>query len=109
MKSFKKACTCIGMVVGAGFASGRELTDYFLSFGDRWQAGVFISGILFFLVFYCITTIVNTKNINSCNEYLSVIMDEKTAVFTEWASGLFFLLFIFCHGFCHRSSCERGI
>ena len=83
------------MVVGAGFASGRELTDYFLSFGDRWQAGVFISGILFFLVFYCVTIIVNTKNINSCSEYLSVIMDEKTAVFTEWASGLFFCFLYF--------------
>ena len=47
-KSLKKSCLLIGMVVGAGFASGREITDYFLLYGERWKTGIAVSGALFF-------------------------------------------------------------
>lgn len=90
LKAVKKSCVCVGMVVGAGFASGREITDYFLVFGNRWKAGTAAAGILFFLVFWAVTEIINKNGINTYREYLLTIMGEKTAIFTEWVSGLFF-------------------
>ncbi|MCD8036618.1 MAG: hypothetical protein LUE88_04445, partial [Clostridiales bacterium] len=95
MKTFKKACVFIGMVVGAGFASGREITDYFLVFGQRWKAGVIFSGVLFFLTFAAVTDIISRNGIHTYKEYLNTVMGEKAAVFTEWVSGLFFFVMFF--------------
>ncbi len=95
LKTVKKACVFIGMVVGAGFASGREIVDYFLVYSDRWKIGVFISGILFFLVFWAVTEIINRNGISEYSAYLSTVMSKRTALFTEWASGLFFFVMFF--------------
>lgn len=79
------------MVVGAGFASGREITDYFLIYGEKWKIGILLSSLMFFLISFAVTDIINRKKIKSYTEYLSVVIGGKTAVFTEWISGLFFL------------------
>lgn len=83
------------MVVGAGFASGREITDYFLMYGNRWRFGVIISGVLFFLLFAAVTDIINQNGICTYKDYLNTVMGEKQAVFTEWVSGLFFFAMFF--------------
>ena len=49
MRTIKKACVFTGMAVGAGFASGREITDYFLEYGGVWVSGLLFAGVLFFL------------------------------------------------------------
>lgn len=95
LKTFKKACVFIGMVVGAGFASGREVTDYFLVYGQKWKLGIIFSGLLFFLISFAVTDIINRKKIKSYTEYLSVVIGGKTAVFTEWVSGIFFFVMFF--------------
>ena len=64
LKAVKKSCVFVGMVVGAGFASGREITDYFLVFGNGWKVGTAAAGILFFLVFWAVTEIINKNGIN---------------------------------------------
>ncbi|MEA4968381.1 MAG: hypothetical protein VB048_09735 [Bacteroidaceae bacterium] len=95
MKSIKKACLFIGMVVGAGFASGREITDYFLVYGSKWTIGILFSGVLFFIYSTAVTSIINKNKINSFHDYLNLIMDTKFAFFTEWVSGLFFCMMFF--------------
>lgn len=95
LKTLKKACVFIGMVVGAGFASGREITDYFLLFGDKWKAGMLLSGMLFLIVSTAVTDIINQNGIKTYSEYLDVVMGGKSAVFTEWVSGLFFFVMFF--------------
>lgn len=95
MKSIKKACLFIGMVVGAGFASGREITDYFLVYGSKWTTGILLSGVLFFVYATAVTNIINKNKVNSFHEYLNLIMDKRSAVFTEWVSGLFFCMMFF--------------
>lgn len=83
------------MVVGAGFASGREITDYFLVYGNKWIIGILLSGILFFVYATAVTSIINKKRINSFHEYLNLIMGKNSAFFTEWVSGLFFCMMFF--------------
>lgn len=41
------AATYVGTVVGAGFASGQELMQFFVSYGSRGLAGMLLAGILF--------------------------------------------------------------
>ncbi len=47
MKSLKIALAYIGVIVGAGFASGQEILQYFTSYGIIGTAGTIISIILF--------------------------------------------------------------
>ncbi len=47
MKSFKIALAYIGVIVGAGFASGQEILQYFTSYGIIGTAGTMVSIILF--------------------------------------------------------------
>lgn len=45
---FKIAATYIGTIVGAGFASGQEVLQYFVSYGIVGVIGIIISTFLFF-------------------------------------------------------------
>ena len=92
---FNIAALYIGTIMGAGFASGREITDYFLLFGDKWKAGMLLSGMLFLIVSTAVTDIINQNGIKTYSEYLDVVMGGKSAVFTEWVSGLFFFVMFF--------------
>ncbi|MFC7373143.1 hypothetical protein ACFQPF_15995 [Fictibacillus iocasae] len=44
------AATYIGTVVGAGFATGREIVEFFTSYGSAGFAGILISGLLFMVL-----------------------------------------------------------
>ena len=78
------------MVVGAGFASGREITDYFLLYGERWKTGIAVSGALFFVYTFAASYIIGKNSIKSYGGYLDTIMGKRLAMFTEYASGIFF-------------------
>lgn len=95
------------MVVGAGFASGREIADYFLLFGDSWKIGIVFSGVLFFLVTAAIIGIVKRTGANSHQEFLLAVMGRKTAAFTEWVSGLFFFVMFFAMVSASGSAAEE--
>ncbi len=51
---FKIASAYIGTVVGAGFASGQEILQFFGAFGAAGLFGVIISSVLFFFIGYSI-------------------------------------------------------
>ena len=78
------------MVVGAGFASGREITDYFLLYGERWKTGIAVSGALFFVYTFAASYIIGKNSIKSYGVYLDTIMGKRLAMFTEYVSGTFF-------------------
>ena len=52
--ALKVAATYIGTVVGAGFATGQEILQFFTRFGIKGLAGIFISTIMFILFGYII-------------------------------------------------------
>ena len=49
-KSLKVALALVGLTVGAGFASGQEVIQYFLAFGYRGIIGAAIAGATYALV-----------------------------------------------------------
>ena len=44
--ALKIAGVYIGLVIGAGFASGREVKTFFTSYGKIWPAGMKFTGVL---------------------------------------------------------------
>ena len=49
-QTIKVAMALVGLLVGAGFASGQEVIQYFLSFGYIGIVGAVVSGIIIFVV-----------------------------------------------------------
>ena len=95
LRILKKACVFTGMAVGAGFASGREITDFFLAFGDDWEKGLLFGGLLFFLAGTAASYIVRKNDTKEYTAYLSAVMGKGSALFTRWVSGLFFFVMFY--------------
>ena len=51
--SFEIAMIYVGSIIGAGFASGREIWQYFGVFGKTGIVGLFIAGCLFVIFGIC--------------------------------------------------------
>lgn len=82
----------IGTVIGAGFASGREIIDFFGVYGAKGIVGMAISGLLFAFIGAFILIKVYQLEINNNNELLNIIFGEKISFFIE--TIIFIFLFI---------------
>lgn len=67
---FKVAATYIGTVVGAGFASGQEVLQFFSAYGMNGVIGIALSTALFFFFGYTILLIGKSLNVQS---YVAVV------------------------------------
>lgn len=71
MKNIIKVIMVImGTLIGAGFASGREIYLFFLEYGYYGIIGIFISGIFTSFIIYTALNKINNKNINTYLELL---------------------------------------
>ncbi|MDR7071814.1 YkvI family membrane protein [Fictibacillus barbaricus] len=67
------AATYIGTVVGAGFATGREIVEFFTKYGSAGFAGILISGFLFIMIgtkLMIIARRINVYSFDEMNRYL---------------------------------------
>jgi uncharacterized membrane protein YkvI len=72
-QSFQVACVYIGTVVGAGFASGREIYQFFVRFGSIAYLGIAISTLLFAYIGYRLMALgakLKAKSFREVNFYL---------------------------------------
>lgn len=67
---FKIAATYIGTIVGAGFASGQEVLQFFSAFGWLGILGIFLASTLFFIFGYMILMIGRALNASA---YVEVV------------------------------------
>ena len=51
LKSFKYAAAIVGVIVGAGFASGQEIMQFFTHFGWLGTVGALTATIMFAVIF----------------------------------------------------------
>ncbi|NLL44921.1 MAG: hypothetical protein GX247_04585, partial [Mollicutes bacterium] len=65
ISSLKIAFTYIGVVVGAGFATGQEILQFFLQYGFFGLIGIIISTLMFIIIGYIIMKIGRKINANS--------------------------------------------
>lgn len=77
MKNFSKifqiAAVFIGTIVGAGLASGQEITHFFTSFGPASFIFILFCGVFYILIGSIISKISSTKNLNSYSDFIHLI------------------------------------
>ncbi|MCL1883781.1 MAG: hypothetical protein FWF81_08530 [Defluviitaleaceae bacterium] len=80
--------------LGAGFASGRELIQYFVGFGRVGMWGLIVSGLLFALVGWSVLTICRREGISSYSELMKHLLGERLGPIMEGCvAGFLFCLF----------------
>lgn len=84
----------IGTIIGAGFASGKELFNFFAKFKQNGIIGFFITSILIGLSFIAILTLIKKSNSTSYKDFLIEIFGYKIGSFLEILNICFlFILF----------------
>jgi len=91
--TFKVYAIFFGTIIGAGFASGREIYVYFARFGGWGILATFIAGILFFLLGYMFLKLGRMVKVNTMNEYLSITFG-KFAKPVEFVIALTYVIVI---------------
>lgn len=73
----------VGTVIGAGFASGREIIEFFGIYGVKGIWGIYISGILFTLVGTLLLLKIYKNKINNFNDLISRLFGIKIGLIIE--------------------------
>ena len=87
----KTAAVYIGLVIGAGFASGREVMEYFNIISSVNPTGILAAAFLFMLTAYMIGAKASEENISTFDEYISAV-SGRAAPFVKY----FMLAYMFC-------------
>jgi len=81
--------------LGAGFASGQELMQYFVGFGRLGLLGIIVAGILFSLVGWAVLRICRRENITNYNGLMRYLLGERLGPIMEGlVAGFLFCLFV---------------
>ena len=104
MKNLVKAiCVIIGTIIGAGFASGKEIYIFFNQYGIRGIYGIIISTMLIGIIVYKILVNIKDTEIQNYNEYLnSTKIHNKSKEIINIIINIFLLIsfYIMIAGFC---------
>lgn len=95
LESLGIASVFIGTVIGAGFASGKELVQFFTQFGNKGLYGIILSGFLFALVAWGTLYISHIKGYTSYREFMEGLVGKWIAYLMESIVTLF-MLACFC-------------
>lgn len=73
IKTFQVAVVFIGTIVGAGLASGKEITEFFTSFGIKSFIGIILCGIFYIIIGSILSKISLMYNLNSYSDAMRII------------------------------------
>ena len=87
MKNFKEnikiISIIIGTFIGAGFASGKEINEFFAKFGIYGIVGSIVSSALTGIIIYMTTMVVKKYNIETNNEFIDRLSSGKSKKITN--------------------------
>ncbi|WP_088227232.1 hypothetical protein [Desulfosporosinus sp. FKB] len=83
--TFQVAATYVGAVMGAGFASGQEIQQFFARFGVWGLAGIVISTFLFSLLGWCMIDLQERWKVSSYPMFFDHLLNTRWG---KWADGL---------------------
>ncbi|WP_010283240.1 YkvI family membrane protein [Bacillus timonensis] len=81
--AFQIGAVYVGTIVGAGFATGREIVEFFTQYGVFGLFGIGISGFLFIWLGTRIMIIANRIQANSYKEFNEYLFGRKIALFVN--------------------------
>lgn len=87
--TFKVAFTFAGTLIGAGFASGQELLQFFITYGSMGFLGIFFAGILFAGLGGRLLMISRNQQLKNCAGLMRYLCGRKTGSFFESAISCF--------------------
>ena len=90
----KLAALYTSIVLGAGFASGQELLQYFVGYGTSGIWGLLVSGLIFALTGWAVLDICRKERLRNYKELMAYLMGRRLGFVSELAVGAFlFVLF----------------
>lgn len=89
IKGFKVASVYVTTTIGAGFASGQELVQFFTRFGAMGKWGIVLSGIMFSLVGYIVLSMVYRFKFNNYEEFSNKIYGKRISFVINIAVDIF--------------------
>lgn len=81
----------IGSIVGAGVCSGRELNQFFATYGLNGFVGLIICGILYIIISGMIIRITDTYQVSSYDSFVALVCPKYVALFINVVLTLFLL------------------
>lgn len=89
--AIKISMTIIGTTVGAGFASGREIWEFFGSYGDKSHWAIILAMVLFFVASVVILWISWRYKTNNYLDLLKHLMGKRLTIVFDLSIALFLL------------------
>jgi uncharacterized membrane protein YkvI len=89
--TFKVASIYITTIIGAGFASGREIVQFFSSYYQGGFYGIIFAGLLFSIIGYLVLDKVYKERIRSYDEFLFPMLGWSMGWIVETISTLFMI------------------
>ena len=90
-KIFQIATVFIGTIVGAGLASGKEITEFFTKYGLKSFLGIFICGIFYIIMSSIISKISINHNLDSYSDVINLISPNILGKFTGLVTTFFLI------------------
>lgn len=88
-ESLKIAGAFVGVIVGAGFASGQEIMQFFTSFGTVGLAGAVISSALFIFLAMALSTLGQHQSGTSHKTAITAICGRHLGLLVDWMITFF--------------------
>lgn len=85
------AAVFIGTIVGAGLASGEEITLFFSRYGSKSFYGIFICCLIYLIIGYIIINLSIKYNLKSYNEFIKMVNPGFLGQITDILTGLFLI------------------
>ncbi|OOM11100.1 transporter [Clostridium saccharobutylicum] len=90
-KIFQVATVFIGTIVGAGLASGKEITEFFTQYGIKSFLGIVACGIFYIIMSSIISKISIEHNLDSYSDVINIISPNVIGKFTGFITTLFLI------------------
>ncbi|MDR1066350.1 MAG: hypothetical protein LBL35_02795 [Clostridiales bacterium] len=89
---FKIAGVYTAIILGAGFASGRELLEFFVRYGRDGIFGLALAGVMFSVTGWAVLEICRVKKINDGSEFIEHVAGKKLGTAINASVSLFFFV-----------------
>lgn len=99
----KAVCVIIGTIIGAGFASGKEIYLFFNSYGEKGILGIITASVFTGIIIYRVLVQIRSIEVNSYKDYLSQMkINSKIKEILNIIINIFLLMsfYIMLAGFC---------
>lgn len=99
----KSVCVIIGTIIGAGFASGKEIYVFFNQYGTKGLVGILIASILTGIIIYRVLIQLKNREIKNYHHYLEQInIKPKIKEILNCIINIFLLMsfYVMIAGFC---------